>query len=216
MPRASFLGALIAFASVPAIAQAQSPAADAATSGQIRLRYATFDPLFAEPAVAENLRSGDAQHLWIVQFHGVPTQVGRDAVAVAGGQLHGYLPDDSYVVRMAADRAAIVRQLPMVRWVGSYHPAYRLEPELLAGLQGGQLSQPARYNMVVVDKRNDKPALGAAIRGPKRIQQLLLVRLGQRIGGGALVDAGSTQLLEQHIGRHFQFRSKCLNVRTGH
>ncbi|MFO1076889.1 MAG: S8 family serine peptidase [Planctomycetota bacterium] len=165
MPRASILGALVAFVPISIIAQTPpAPAPDAAADTQLRLRFATFDPLRSEPAVPEALRSGPQQHLWIVQFQGTPTQRGRDAIAVAGGEVHRYLPDNAYVVRMPATGAMLVRELPAVRWVGAYHPAYRLDPDLQAPLQQGQLDLAIRYNMVVVDKLRDKPALGAAIR----------------------------------------------------
>ena len=70
----------------------------------------------------------------------------------------GYLPDDAYVVRMAAGDANRARDVDGVRWVGSYHPAYRLEPELRAA--GAFAADEAiACNVVVADKRADKPAL---------------------------------------------------------
>ncbi len=132
-------------------------------SGSIRLRYESFDPLAGEPNVPEALRSGANERLWIVQFRGTPTQEGRDAIARCGGEVHRYLPDNAYVVRMGSGSATAVGVLPQVRWIGSYHAAYRLDPALIAALQAGDLGV-ARYNIVVVDKHNDKPALGANIR----------------------------------------------------
>ncbi|HEX5054215.1 MAG TPA: S8 family serine peptidase [Planctomycetota bacterium] len=135
---------------------AAQPAHDAAL---IRLQYATFDPLVQEPEVPPALRGTDDQALWIVQFDGHPTQKGRDAIAAAGGQVHGYLPDDAYVVRMPARVADAVRSIDSIRWAGRYHPAYRVDPAL-----GPVPAAATRYNLVVVDKHTDKPALGAKIR----------------------------------------------------
>ncbi len=157
------LGALVACAfavSVPSLV-AQQPAG--AADEFLRLRFATFDPLAGEPALSEPLTSQGGSRLWIVQFAAAPTQAGRDAIARAGGTIHAYLPDNAYVARMDAAAAARVTGDRAVRWVGRYHAAYRLDPALQAALHDGSL-QPARYNMVVVDKRNDKPALAAHIR----------------------------------------------------
>ncbi|MEO6596389.1 MAG: S8 family serine peptidase [Planctomycetota bacterium] len=141
---------------------AQAPQQTSQTRSEpslIRLQYGTFDPLVQEPEVPAALRSADEQSLWIVQFDGRPTQRGRDAVTAVGGQIHEYLPDNAYVVRMPAREAAAVRALASIRWVGRYHPAYRVDPQLGAAPIG-----PTRYNMIVVDKRTDKPALGRNVR----------------------------------------------------
>ena len=105
--------------------------------------------------------------MFLVQFAGLPTEAGRNAITAAGGQILKYMPHDAYVVRMDARQSDAVRALGMVRWVGNYHPAYRLEPALLVP---GVFAQrdPTVYNVVVADKHRDKPALAqqvAAIGG---------------------------------------------------
>ena len=131
----------------------------------LNLRYAHFDPLVGEPEVPPALQSRGADQLWIVQFAGRPSEAGRAAVRDAGGQIHGYLPEHAYVVRMDAGATASVESLSSVRWVGRYHAAYRLDPELIAEQLSG-LDVPARrYNIVVVDKHNDKPSLVAGLTG---------------------------------------------------
>ena len=132
-------------------------------SAQVRLRYENFDPLRSQPELLPVLRSAATERLFIVQFAETPTEVDRSALAAVNGQVHSYLPDNAYVVRMACNRVDEVMALEAVRWVGSYHAAYRLDPALIAALAKGKL-ETARYNMVVVDKHNDKLALGAQIR----------------------------------------------------
>ena len=105
--------------------------------------------------------------MFLVQFAGLPTEAGRNAITAAGGQILKYMPHDAYVVRMDARQSDAVRALGMVRWVGNYHPAYRLEPALLVPGVFAQLD-PTVYNVVVADKHRDKPALAqqvAAIGG---------------------------------------------------
>ncbi len=161
MHHAKTPGALITCAagllfSLPAIAQDQSE------SSRLHLRYENFDPLAGEPALPAALTANSSSRLWIVQFDGTPTQADRNGLAETNVEVHGYLPDNAYVVRMSHSSTEPVRALPQVRWVGHYHPAYRLDPALIASLEGDV--EQARYNMVVVDKHNDKPALAAHIR----------------------------------------------------
>ncbi|MFN3241604.1 MAG: hypothetical protein ACE37K_08850 [Planctomycetota bacterium] len=153
-------GALLACA-VAVSLSAQAPQSTV-HRGSICLRFATFDPATSQPSIPAGLASTSQQNLRIVQFHGIPTQAGRDAITEAGGKVVKYLPHDAYVVRMTGQQAEHLAGIPMIRWIGAYHPAYRLEAALL---EGGALQskEAARYNMVVADKHSDKPALAAKI-----------------------------------------------------
>ena len=127
------------------------------------LRYGSFDPTVTQPEVPLALRSTPAQRLQVVQFVGTPTQAGRDMIAALGGEIVSYLPQDSYVVRIERSGAAGLRRAPSVRWVGAYHPAYRLDPALI---DGGALQQqaPRKFDVVVANKRTDKPALARGVQ----------------------------------------------------
>ncbi|MFN3243421.1 MAG: S8 family serine peptidase [Planctomycetota bacterium] len=127
----------------------------------LRLNYATFDPLVADPV--EPALAG-ASNLYIVQFVGLPTEDWRAALRASGATIHSYLPDHAYVVRMPQAIAQKVGRLPFVRWLGSYAPAFRLEPQLAAALAMGEPLKKQRYNVVVCDKHADKPALQARIQ----------------------------------------------------
>lgn len=141
-------------------AQSQEPAAR--EQSLLRLVAGTFDPLRAEPTVPELLRSGAAQRLFIAQFAGAPTQRGRDAITALGGEVLRYLPEHAYIVRIDATNVDALRRQPEIRWVGAFHPLYRLEPALV-GANVFQDQRPVRYHLVVADKRNDKPALTAKV-----------------------------------------------------
>ena len=106
----------------------------------IRLRYATFDPLAGEPSIPTSGRlsvQADRPATYIIQFTG-PVQEGwKASVGQAGARLYGYVPDYAFFARMIPATAEKVHSLPFVRWVGLYHPAYRLAPELqMAGGKG--------------------------------------------------------------------------------
>ncbi|MFK7741095.1 MAG: S8 family serine peptidase [Planctomycetota bacterium] len=136
---------------------AQSP------SSALLLRYGSFDPLSGAIDVPSNLR-GQQQHLLhIVQFHKTPTQLDRNAIAEVNGKVIGYLPTNAYVVRVNESEVKSLLKLESVRWVGDYHPAYRIDPELIEKRVWEQAGS-ARYNMVVADKHADKQALSQKIR----------------------------------------------------
>ncbi len=153
----SLLGSLVT-------AQADGDAPDSFSGDQrIVLKYAQFDPTLGLPDVPVALRGDTDSSLWLVQFRGLPTDAGRKAVRDAGAQIHTYLPHNAYVVRMPGGVATRVEGLPEIRSVGRYEPAYRLEPFLLTELLSGAEVPERKYNIVVIDKRNDKPALGKSI-----------------------------------------------------
>ena len=160
------LSTSLAASAIATTAIAQSPivaSAPSSISSQIKLRYASFDPTVALPEIPEVLQSGPRDSMRIVQFQGIPTQADRDTIEALRGEIIGYLPSNAYVVRMGADKVEVLESVASVRWVGDYHPAFRLDPDL----QGEEvLQQPARgrYNVVVANKRTDKPSLVSRIK----------------------------------------------------
>ena len=137
-------------------------ASDAPRAHQVRLRWASFDPLVAEPDVPDGLRAPAATRSWIVQCRSTPAAADRAAIATHGGRVLGYLPDDAYLVRISASGAASLRASGDVRWVGRYQPAYRIDPALIAA-GAHRRAGPAGYNLVLADKHVDAPALLAAV-----------------------------------------------------
>jgi serine protease AprX len=129
---------------------------------RILLDYATFDPVQGVPEVPPMLQADATNRLFVVQFWSTPTDADRDAVRDAGGEIRGYLPHDCHLV-LAPGGAAGLFGLPAVRWVGPYHPAYRLEPFLVREHLAGKVVPLRTYNLVMTDKRRDKDALGAKI-----------------------------------------------------
>lgn len=114
----------------------------------LKLRYAEFDPLQALPRVAPELEATAHNEQFIVQFQTQPLPEFREAIAKAGGVVTYYLPYDAYLVRMTPRTRETVARLPYVRWIGPYHPAYRLDPDLRSAMQKGTLPTQ-RYNVQV-------------------------------------------------------------------
>tara|TARA_R110002072_G_scaffold228234_4_gene385060 strand:- start:235 stop:2544 length:2310 start_codon:yes stop_codon:yes gene_type:complete len=140
----------------------------------LRLRYASFDPLRDTVSIPAALMSANGSDhnwsdrsspdptLWIVQFHNTPTAASRNDIAAQQGQIVSYLPDNAYVVRIAPQRTAQLATIAEARWTGPYHPAFRIDPELIAA--GAHHNEAAtRFHLVVANKHTDKPTLIAKI-----------------------------------------------------
>ena len=102
----------------------------------IALRYANFDPLADSPSVNLGLKSTAGNELYLVQFWTVPLEEFREQIEALDGRIYRYLPDYTHIVRMSA-AAGHVAQLPHVRWVGEFHPAYKLDEAILAAYANG-------------------------------------------------------------------------------
>ncbi|NOJ83506.1 S8 family serine peptidase [Myxococcus xanthus] len=155
----------------------------------VRLEHARFDPLKgAQPLVAGVLTADASNTLHLVQFHATPLPEYRDAITAAGGKVLRFLTDHTFLVEMNASTHKRVAGLPYVRWVGAYHPEYRVEGVLRESLQGRALKlEPQRYSIMVGER-------GAARQG----EVASLVRsLGGTVelieAGGLRVEATLTQ-----------------------
>jgi len=104
------------------------------TTYQVRLAYAQFDPRQGEPAVLAEQAAKQGSRVYLVQFQIPPIDEFRREIANLGGTVERFLTDHTHVITMDAATAASVAKLPYVRWVGQYHTAYRLSPEVRAEL----------------------------------------------------------------------------------
>lgn len=141
------------------------------TSHQVRLRYANFDPLVAEPIVPAHLRAaadGVQSGVFVVQFVVPPLEAFLAELRDLGATPHRFQADHAYIVAIPAAAVEQVRALPYVRWVGPVHPAYKLEEELIQDLAimqpieagGGNHAAPAfsgpevirRYSIMLYER----------------------------------------------------------------
>jgi hypothetical protein len=105
-----------------------APAASLAGPQIVLARY-QFDPLEGEPVLPPDLVSGE-ETLWIVQLQGPIRPAWRADLEQMGVEIHDYLPEFAYLCSLPAGAAATVRSLGFVRWVGAYHPAYKLSSNI--------------------------------------------------------------------------------------
>ena len=129
------------------------------TSYEIMMRRDRFDPLDRAPSF-QNSVTGPAGDVYFVQFVTQPIEEYTDAVESLGGTVYGFISNHTHLVRMDAGTSQAVQELPFVRWVGPYHPEFRLEEELLAGLATGDLVT-LKYNVMVFERGLDQKALVA-------------------------------------------------------
>ncbi|MCA9278289.1 MAG: S8 family serine peptidase [Phycisphaeraceae bacterium] len=108
------------------------------TSYTVRLRYANFDPMTSTPALPDGLQAGANNDVYIVQFWGTPTQSVRDQIDQFGGEIYRFLSDHSFIVKLDANAKAQLQNQPYVRWIGDFHPAYKLSDSLL-GIAAGAI-----------------------------------------------------------------------------
>ena len=124
------------------------------------LRYAQFDPLVWVPQVESQLAANDDINLFIVQFYTQPLEEFKEAIKSLGGKTRHYIAQFAYLVEMDDKVQAQVKELPYVRWIGHYHPAYRLEEYMIDNLDQAEQAYPLQcYNIQVhTIKQKDKVA----------------------------------------------------------
>jgi hypothetical protein len=97
----------------------------------VRLATVAFDPAIEVPEPPDGLAADvAASRHWLVQMDGPVTRAARTAVEAAGARIIGYLPDMTYVVAAEPAAAEALASQDAVRWVGVYHPWYKLSPAL--------------------------------------------------------------------------------------
>jgi len=120
---------------------------------RLRLRYGTFDPLRNAPNVPANLKAAPNNRLFIVQYHTQGLQQYRDVVTAAGGECVLFLANYANIYNMDLALATEVQKLPFVRAVVPFHPAYKLDAQLLAAVQAPDAArQKIRVNLLTTTR----------------------------------------------------------------
>ena len=122
------------------------------TDYTIRLQYANFDPLKFTPGVNEQLLAPAGSELHLVQFWTVPLEEFQTQIEQMGGEIVRFMANHTHIVRMPANVAAQVAQLPYVRWTGPFHTAYKLSGEILSAFVVGAPEQLGTYSIEVFDR----------------------------------------------------------------
>ena len=138
------------------------------TSNEVRLRHHRFDPLGSGvPAVSGPLAARPENRLYLVQLHAPPLPEHRQAITSAGGTVLSFLTDHTFLVEATAADLPRIATAPWVRWVGPYHPLYRLEEPLREAILGQGLALPRqRYSMLLNSRGTGRQlAVAERVRG---------------------------------------------------
>lgn len=131
-------GAILLFALMALVLLAVS----AAGTPFVRLRYATFDPLVSTPSVPADLRSTETpgqSTSYLVQFIGPIEESWKASLTSLGAEIEEYIPDYAFIVTMTPEVARQAAKLANVRWVGLFHPAYRISPDIAHSTGTGKI-----------------------------------------------------------------------------
>jgi serine protease AprX len=137
-----------------------------ATTYSIRLAGGSFDPLAESRPVSPVLRADSSNTLFLVQFVTTPLPRFGTVITAMGGRIHRFLTDHTFLVEMAPGVSKQVEALPFVRWVGPYHPEYRVEAELRAALAGRSGSlETQRYSIMICERSDARQRAVARLIG---------------------------------------------------
>ena len=128
----------------------QTFAAVKATSYEIKMNRARFDPAQSIPDFGSSPLASGGQ-VYFVQFETQALFEYREALESLGATVYSHIVNHTYITRMSSSTRAQVAALPFVRWVGEYHPEYRLEPALLANLDTGLLEPGVKVNVMTFE-----------------------------------------------------------------
>ncbi len=115
----------------------------------IRLKRAVFDPLVKEPSIKDSLSYRPSQlpklYYAIIQANSPITDEIKRSWIDAGAVLMDYIPENAFIARIDAEAERRLRSTKSFRWLGLYHPHYKLSPSLF----DMEPWQPGRYKLFI-------------------------------------------------------------------
>ncbi|MBA7617683.1 hypothetical protein ES703_24999 [subsurface metagenome] len=164
----------------------------------IKLRAVEFDPKEETPTIPAPMMMTVAEietvdrNYWIVQFVGPMKPEWGNEIRSAGGKMHSYIPDNSFMVEMPPQVKATVEQLPFVSWIGLYEPAYKISPLLMGRRKKASPSELSTLSLAAdTFKPNPEGNLNVLLHKPED-----LARVTEEIErlGGEVIDSGKDVL----------------------
>jgi hypothetical protein len=95
---------------------------------EVSLDKVRFDPLKETPNIPEELKAEPSNDIFILQLKG-PALPEYKKILREKIKIYGYLPEYSYLVKIEPEKIDEIKNLPFVRWIGDYHPYYKISPE---------------------------------------------------------------------------------------
>lgn len=123
------------------------------TSYVLKLRYAEFDPAITAPQMPAGLAASPINTTWVVQYWTQGLEIYRQRLAEFGAEVHLHLWYNANIVSLSPDAVAAVSALPFVRAVVPFHPAYKLDEQLLEEQRSGYAQYPTKRVNVLALRR---------------------------------------------------------------
>jgi len=175
-------------------------------AGRVRVMGFDFDPLAdgePEPPAGLRAREGNTAGLRLIQLIGPAKAEWIGRLAEAGPRFLQYYPHNTFLVWANTAQCSKARSLGFVRWVGDFHPFYKLEPGLAD--RGIEIRN---VDIMLFNDGSPQKSLGAlADRGATIIQHYPSQPDGVFFDVIATVPAGSLEdiaLLEQVVWIGYQ------------
>jgi uncharacterized repeat protein (TIGR01451 family) len=122
----------------------------------IKLQSVKFDPMISiptkEPANLFMISDPQGKESYIIQFTGPVKDEYKKQISDLGVIFYGYVPNYAFIVRMDDNKREKVESLSFVRWVGFYHPFYRISPNLLDDME---IDETSMVNVLIFDVDKD-------------------------------------------------------------
>ncbi|HNS04170.1 MAG TPA: S8 family serine peptidase, partial [Anaerolineae bacterium] len=137
LPSLIVLVAIVMALAAPAFSAGAAPAASVAPAAQdgieVRVPNFAFDPIVdGEPKLANAERfDGQGAGFRLVQFYGPTQDAWLDGLHGAGLKVLQYYPHYTYLVWGEASALHAAEGLDFVRWAGNFHPAYKINSDLV-------------------------------------------------------------------------------------
>jgi len=100
-------------------------------SQEISLTTAKFDPIRdGEPQIPLELKEKEEDTtIYILQFIGPIKNYWKITLKEKGVKIYGYIPHYAFLVKMESSKKEEILSLPFIRWIGVYHPYYKISPK---------------------------------------------------------------------------------------
>ncbi|MEO0156347.1 MAG: S8 family serine peptidase [candidate division WOR-3 bacterium] len=117
----------------------------------------SFDTKIGEPVIPQNLRAKDSPDYpyYLIQFTGPIYTEWKEKLQTIGIKIYAYWPNYAYLVKADHEQLNAIKSLPYVHWIGLFHPAYKINIDLLnargTGIISIQLYPDADLNKTLED-----------------------------------------------------------------
>lgn len=146
----------------------------------LHVRDVSFDPLKTQPAVHAALRATQETGYSLVQYHAGRGEAVLGALIAAHARIYGPVARHGFLVGNITQRQ--LRAIKGVRYAGTFHPAYKLDP----GLRAQALKSGAAKVTVLVEAFENAPRIAKTISAYAKAtlvgerQERILVELAER------------------------------------